>query len=72
MTRWSSLSRLLTLVGLAAVPLAVLGVFFVLPVSGMLSEGFWVDGRFDPVAVAEVLTRPVSYTHLTLPTNREV
>lgn len=50
--------RILTLVGLAAVPLAVLGVFFVLPVSGMLAEGFWVDGRFDPAAVAEVLTRP--------------
>jgi thiamine transport system permease protein len=50
--------RIITLVGLAAVPLAVLGVFFVLPVSGMLSEGFWVDGRFDPAAVAEVLTRP--------------
>ncbi|WP_028643476.1 ABC transporter permease [Nocardioides sp. URHA0020] len=50
--------RILALVGLAAVPLAVLGVFFVLPVSGMLSEGFWVDGRFDPGAVADVLTRP--------------
>jgi len=52
------MKRILTLVGLAAVPLAVLGVFFVLPVSGMLSEGFWVDGHFDPAAVAEVLTRP--------------
>ena len=52
------MKRILTLVGLAAVPLAVLGVFFVLPVSGMLAEGFWVDGRFDPAAVAEVLTRP--------------
>ena len=50
--------RILTLIGLAAVPLAVLGVFFVLPVSGMLSAGFWVDGHFDPAAVAEVLTRP--------------
>ncbi len=50
--------RIVTLVGLAAVPLAVLGVFFVLPVSGMLAEGFWVDGRFDPAAVAEALTRP--------------
>jgi len=50
--------RILTLVGLAAVPLAVLGVFFLLPVSGMLAEGFWVDGHFDPAAVAEVLARP--------------
>ena len=29
-------------------PLAVLGVFFVLPVAGMLAEGFWPDGEFDP------------------------
>ncbi|MFC5494513.1 iron ABC transporter permease [Nocardioides caricicola] len=50
--------RLLALAGLAAVPLAVLGVFFVLPVSGMLAEGFWADGTFDPGAVAEVLARP--------------
>ncbi|GAA1798433.1 iron ABC transporter permease [Nocardioides hankookensis] len=50
--------RIGVLVGLAAVPLAVLGVFFVLPVSGMLAEGFWVDGHFDPVAVVDVLTRP--------------
>ncbi|MFC7496739.1 MULTISPECIES: ABC transporter permease [unclassified Nocardioides] len=50
--------RIATLVGLAAVPLAVLGVFFVLPVSGMIGEGFVVDGTFDPGAVAEVLTRP--------------
>jgi thiamine transport system permease protein len=52
------MKRIAALVGLAAVPLAVLGVFFVLPVSGMLAEGFWVDGHFDPAAVAEVLTRP--------------
>ena len=53
--RWSGLSRPLTL---AAVPLAVLGVFFVLPVLGMISEGFWADGHFDPGAVVEVLGRP--------------
>lgn len=52
------MKRTLTLVGLAAVPLAVLGVFFVLPVSGMLAEGLWADGSFDPGAVAEVLARP--------------
>ncbi|MBA2955535.1 ABC transporter permease subunit [Nocardioides sp. MAH-18] len=50
--------RTLTLVGLAAVPLAVLGVFFVLPVAGMISEGFYVDGQLDVGAVVEVLTRP--------------
>lgn len=50
--------RGLTLAGLAAVPLAVLGVFFVLPVLGMVSEGFFVDGHFDPAGVAEVLARP--------------
>jgi thiamine transport system permease protein len=58
MTRWSRLSRPLALAALAAVPLVVLGVFFVLPVLGMISEGFWADGRFDPGAVAEVLARP--------------
>jgi thiamine transport system permease protein len=51
------LTRLLTLAGLAAGPVLVLGVFFVLPVSGMLSLGLWPDGRFDPGAVLEVLGR---------------
>jgi thiamine transport system permease protein len=50
--------RSLELAGLAALPLAVLGVFFVLPVSGMVSEGFLTDGRFDPGGVLEVLGRP--------------
>ncbi|MDI6910645.1 iron ABC transporter permease [Nocardioides sp.] len=50
--------RSLELVGLSALPLAVLGVFFVLPVSGMVSEGFLADGRFDPGGVLEVLGRP--------------
>src|SRR6476469_9335463 len=54
-TRWS---RPLALAGLAVVPVAVLGVFFVLPVSGMLQLGFWANGSFDPGAVAEVLGRP--------------
>ena len=39
-----TLRRLLTLAGVAAVPVLVLCVFFVLPVSGMLAEGF-VAGR---------------------------
>ncbi|MFB9313092.1 ABC transporter permease [Nocardioides plantarum] len=50
--------RTATLLGLAALPVAVLGVFFVLPVVGMVGRGFWPDGTFDPGAVAEVLTRP--------------
>jgi thiamine transport system permease protein len=50
--------RVGTLVGLAAVPLAVLGVFFLLPVGGMLARGLWADGAFDPGAVLAVLARP--------------
>ena len=46
--------RYLALLSLAALPLAVLAVFFVLPVSGMLGRGF-ADG---PGAVLEVLGRP--------------
>jgi thiamine transport system permease protein len=51
----------LGVVVLAAVPLAALLVFFVLPVGGMLVRGLWPEGRFDPGAVLEVLTR--SRTH---------
>ncbi|WP_340539766.1 ABC transporter permease [Nocardioides sp. GXZ039] len=50
--------RTLGLIALAAVPVAVLSVFFVLPVAGMIERGLWPDGRFDPRAVAEVLARP--------------
>ena len=53
-----TLRRLLTLAGVAAVPVLVLCVFFVLPVSGMLAEGLWPDGTFDPGGIAEVLARP--------------
>lgn len=49
--------RLLTLAALALVPLAVLGVFFVLPVGAMLSRGFWPDGHLDLGGVVEVLSR---------------
>jgi thiamine transport system permease protein len=41
----------------AAVPLAVLVVFFRLPVGGMVHRGFWPDGRFAPGDVLDVLTR---------------
>ncbi|MCZ4500619.1 MAG: binding-protein-dependent transport system inner rane component [Marmoricola sp.] len=44
-------------VALAAVPLAVLGAFFLYPVTGMVSRGFWPDGSFDPGGVLEVLGR---------------
>jgi thiamine transport system permease protein len=53
-----SLARPLVLAAQAAVPVVVLGVFFVLPVSGMLRLGFWSSGSFDPGAVLEVLGRP--------------
>jgi len=56
--RRSGLSRPLGLAGLALVPVVLLGVFFVLPVSGMLERGFFPDGSFDPGAVLGVLARP--------------
>lgn len=44
--------------GLATlVPVAFLGVFFVLPVSGMLARGFFPHGSLDLSAVPEVLGR---------------
>ncbi|WP_245156053.1 ABC transporter permease subunit [Nocardioides sp. 503] len=46
-----------SLVALAALPVVVLGCFFVLPVSGMVARGFWPDGELDVGAVLEVLTR---------------
>ncbi|MCW2813196.1 MAG: phnU [Nocardioides sp.] len=50
--------RSLALLALAALPVAVLGVFFVLPVAGMVGRGLWPDGAFDPGGVGEVLARP--------------
>lgn len=49
--------RLWALAGLAAAPVVILGVFFVLPVAGMLREGLWADGSFSPGSVLEVLGR---------------
>lgn len=43
---------------LALVPVAVVTVFFVLPVGAMLHRGLWPEGRFEPGAVLEVLQRP--------------
>jgi thiamine transport system permease protein len=48
----------LGLVVLAAIPLAVLGIFFLYPVGGMVARGFWTDGSFAPGAVFEMLARP--------------
>ena len=50
--------RIATLVALAAGPVAVLAVFFLLPVGGMLAVGLWPDGEFDPGGVLSVLARP--------------
>ncbi len=50
--------RSLGLLGLAALPVAVLAVFFVLPVSGMLDRGLRPDGHLDLGAVLDVLARP--------------
>jgi thiamine transport system permease protein len=47
--------RLAGLLALAAVPTAVLAVFFLLPVWGMLERGLWTDGGPDPGAVLDVL-----------------
>ena len=56
--RWRGRSRgVAGLLALAALPLLVLGIFFVLPVAGMVGRGFVTDGRFDPAGVLEVLGR---------------
>jgi thiamine transport system permease protein len=47
----------LTVLG-AGIPLAFLGIFFALPVAGMLGRGFFPDGALDLSAFAEVLSRP--------------
>jgi thiamine transport system permease protein len=50
--------RISALAATALVPLAVLGVFFVLPVVGMVGRGFLPDGHLDIGGVLDVLTRP--------------
>ncbi|KRC54029.1 MULTISPECIES: ABC transporter permease [unclassified Nocardioides] len=45
-------------VALALVPVAVVAVFFVLPVGAMLHRGLWPEGDFAPGAVLDVLRRP--------------
>jgi len=46
------------LLALAAVPVAVLAVFFVLPVVGMVGRGFRPEGHWDLGGVLDVLARP--------------
>jgi thiamine transport system permease protein len=50
--------RIAGVLALAAGPVLVLGVLFVLPVTGMVAEGLVPDGRFAPGAVLDVLARP--------------
>ena len=54
----STAGRLAGLAGLAALPAVVLGIFFVLPVSGMVARGLVDDGALDLAGVLEVLGRP--------------
>ncbi|TQL66572.1 thiamine transport system permease protein [Nocardioides albertanoniae] len=56
-TRRAVSGRIGTLIALAAIPVAVLAVFFVLPVTGMVQRGFMADGAFDPAVVIRVLER---------------
>lgn len=56
--RRHEVTRRAAFVALALVPVAVFALFFVLPVAGMLERGLWVDGRFEPGAVVDVLARP--------------
>ncbi|NYG53842.1 ABC transporter permease [Nocardioides perillae] len=58
MTGQGAAGRLLGLAALAVVPVAVLGVFFLLPVAGMLDRGFRPDGAWDLGGVLDVLARP--------------
>ena len=52
------LRRLLVIAALAAVPVAVVAVFFLLPVSGMVERGFRAGGHWDLGAALAVLGRP--------------
>jgi thiamine transport system permease protein len=58
MTTTVTTRRVVGLAASALVPLGVLGLFFVLPVWGMLSRGFFADGQFQGGAVLDVLSRP--------------
>nr|WP_221209020.1 ABC transporter permease subunit [Nocardioides albus] len=53
----ASSARPAVLVALAALPVAVLAVFFVLPVTGMVQRGLFASGSFDPAVAIRVLQR---------------
>ncbi|MDQ1105351.1 ABC transporter permease [Nocardioides zeae] len=53
----AALTRALRLLALAALPLGVVAVFFVLPVGAMLVRGLAPDGQLDPGGLLEVLGR---------------
>jgi thiamine transport system permease protein len=57
MTR-SSAGRLAAVTAAAAIPLLVLGIFFLLPVGGMVSKGFVQHRRLDVGGALAVLGRP--------------
>jgi thiamine transport system permease protein len=57
MTR-SPAGRVAALAATAAIPLLVLGVFFLLPVGGMISRGFLPHGRLEVGDAVAVLVRP--------------
>ena len=57
MTRTSA-GRLAAVSATAAIPLLVLGIFFLLPVGGMVSKGFVQHGRLDVGGALAVLGRP--------------
>ncbi|MDO7868535.1 ABC transporter permease [Nocardioides jiangxiensis] len=52
-----AVGRPAALLGLAAGPLLVLGLSFLLPVGGMLSLGLWPHGSFDASGALDVLHR---------------
>lgn len=58
MNRIGPMRHRLGIATLAAIPLVVLAVFFVLPVWGMVSRGFTPDGHLDVGGVWDVLARP--------------
>ncbi|WP_299056566.1 ABC transporter permease subunit [uncultured Nocardioides sp.] len=55
--RGGAVRRTAGVLALAVVPVAVLAVFFVLPVAGMVGRGLWPQGSFDPSGALDVLTR---------------
>jgi thiamine transport system permease protein len=57
MTR-SPAGRVAALAATAAIPLLVLGIFFLLPVGGMISRGFLPHGRLEVGDAVAVLVRP--------------